>query len=97
MGYGARALQALNAYYSGEYLNLDEESREEPSYPDASAVDDVYLPLYAISYNELMSISQQIYSLITRPFVLPHRCRPFYNDSLRGNPRTWTILASLMG
>jgi len=41
MGYGARALQALNAYYSGEYFNLDESSREEPSYPDASAINEV--------------------------------------------------------
>lgn len=41
MGYGARALQALNAYYSNEYFNLDEASRPEPSYPDAAAVDEV--------------------------------------------------------
>ena len=41
MGYGARALQALNSYYSGEYFNLDEAPREEPSYPDPAAVDSV--------------------------------------------------------
>jgi hypothetical protein len=41
MGYGARALQALNAYYSGEYLNLDESAKPEVSYPDAAAIDDV--------------------------------------------------------
>jgi N-acetyltransferase 10 len=40
MGYGARALQALNTYYSGEYFNLDEAAREEPAYPDAAAVDE---------------------------------------------------------
>ncbi|KAA1475694.1 DUF699-domain-containing protein [Dentipellis sp. KUC8613] len=40
MGYGARALQALNAYYSGEYFNLDEAPTEEPSYPNAAAVDE---------------------------------------------------------
>lgn len=39
MGYGARALQALNAYYSGEYFNLDEAPRDEPMYPDVAAVD----------------------------------------------------------
>ncbi|KAI0314072.1 DUF699-domain-containing protein [Amylostereum chailletii] len=39
MGYGARALKALNMYYSGEYFNLDEAPREETSYPDAAAVD----------------------------------------------------------
>ncbi|KAI0299677.1 helicase-domain-containing protein [Multifurca ochricompacta] len=39
MGYGARALQALNAYYSGEYFNLDEAAKPEVSYPDAAAID----------------------------------------------------------
>lgn len=43
MGYGARALQALNAYYSGEYFNLDEAPRDEPMYPDVAAVDSVCL------------------------------------------------------
>lgn len=32
MGYGARALQALNSYYSGEYFNVEEEDRMEPAY-----------------------------------------------------------------
>jgi N-acetyltransferase 10 len=32
MGYGARALQALNAYYSGEYFNLDESTKVDASY-----------------------------------------------------------------
>ena len=41
MGYGARALKALNSYYSGEYLSLDESMREEPSYPNAAAFDPV--------------------------------------------------------
>ena len=41
MGYGSRALKALNSFYSGEYFNLDETSRPEPSYPDAAAFDQV--------------------------------------------------------
>jgi len=41
MGYGARALKALNSYYSGEYLNLDESMREEPVYPNAATFDPV--------------------------------------------------------
>lgn len=41
MGYGARALQALNSFYSGEYFNLDEEPRVESVYPDAAAIDPV--------------------------------------------------------
>ncbi|KAF5348578.1 hypothetical protein D9756_009670 [Leucocoprinus leucothites] len=39
MGYGSRALQALNSFYSGEYFSLEEESRPEPAYPDATAID----------------------------------------------------------
>jgi hypothetical protein len=38
MGYGSRALQALNSFYSGEYFNPDETSHPEPSYPDAAAI-----------------------------------------------------------
>lgn len=41
MGYGARALEALNSYYSGEYFNLDETVRQEQRYPDAAAFDSV--------------------------------------------------------
>lgn len=33
MGYGSRALKALNAYYSGEIVSVDEETRLEPEYP----------------------------------------------------------------
>ncbi|VDC00414.1 unnamed protein product [Peniophora sp. CBMAI 1063] len=40
MGYGRRALDALNAYYSGEYFSLDESVREEAMYPDAAAVEE---------------------------------------------------------
>ncbi|KZT09262.1 DUF699-domain-containing protein [Laetiporus sulphureus 93-53] len=40
MGYGARALQALNSFYSGEYFNLDEDNRPQPSYPDPAAIDE---------------------------------------------------------
>ncbi|KAG2094228.1 GNAT acetyltransferase 2-domain-containing protein [Suillus discolor] len=39
MGYGSRALKALNSFYSGEYFNLDEAIPAEPSYPDAAALD----------------------------------------------------------
>ncbi|KZT67219.1 DUF699-domain-containing protein [Daedalea quercina L-15889] len=40
MGYGARALQALNSFYSGEYFDLDETAQPEPSYPDPAAIDE---------------------------------------------------------
>ncbi|OCB85081.1 DUF699-domain-containing protein [Sanghuangporus baumii] len=39
MGYGARALQTLNSYYSGEYFDLDESTREEYSYPNPAQFD----------------------------------------------------------
>ncbi|PPQ68401.1 hypothetical protein CVT26_006073 [Gymnopilus dilepis] len=39
MGYGSRALQALNAFYSGEYFNLDEASKPEVQYPNPAAID----------------------------------------------------------
>lgn len=41
MGYGARALQALNSFYSGEYFSLDEATEAEQAYPDPSRVDEV--------------------------------------------------------
>ncbi|KAL4073177.1 GNAT acetyltransferase 2-domain-containing protein [Scleroderma yunnanense] len=41
MGYGSRALKALNEFYSGDYFSLDEASRVEPSYPDVTTIDPV--------------------------------------------------------
>jgi N-acetyltransferase 10 len=41
MGYGSRAIQALNSYFSGEYFSLDEEMKDEAEYPDVGAVDPV--------------------------------------------------------
>jgi len=41
MGYGARALQALNAYYSGEYFNLDESAKVNASYSDPVTTNEV--------------------------------------------------------
>lgn len=44
MGYGSRALQALNSFYSGEYFNLDESVAPEKNYPDHVAIDPVSIP-----------------------------------------------------
>jgi N-acetyltransferase 10 len=33
MGFGSRALEALNTFYNGEYLNLDEVPKSDPSIP----------------------------------------------------------------
>ena len=41
MGYGSRALQALNEFYSGDYVNLDEIEKAEESYPDPGVVEPV--------------------------------------------------------
>ncbi|KAJ6606812.1 GNAT acetyltransferase 2-domain-containing protein [Mycena sp. CBHHK59/15] len=39
MGYGSRALQALNSFYSGEYYNYDETELAPPSYPNLGDID----------------------------------------------------------
>ncbi|KAF4610814.1 hypothetical protein D9613_007060 [Agrocybe pediades] len=39
MGYGSRALKALNSFYSGEYFNLDENHKPEVHYPKPSEID----------------------------------------------------------
>ncbi|KAF8836172.1 DUF699-domain-containing protein [Paxillus ammoniavirescens] len=40
MGYGSRALKALNSFYSGEYFSLSENAlSNEPSYPDVTLTD----------------------------------------------------------
>ncbi|KAF8955773.1 DUF699-domain-containing protein [Flammula alnicola] len=39
MGYGSRALKALNSFYSGEYFNLDESTKPEVHYPDPTVID----------------------------------------------------------
>ncbi|KAK1223269.1 N-acetyltransferase 10 [Marasmius sp. AFHP31] len=39
MGYGSRALQALNEFYSGDYVNLDEIEKAEENYPDPGVVE----------------------------------------------------------
>lgn len=50
MGYGSRALRALNEFYSGECLSVDESTRTERLYPDASAIDPVRLFLCTLIY-----------------------------------------------
>jgi hypothetical protein len=41
MGYGSRALQALNAFYSGEYYNFEEAESAAPSYANIGDFDPV--------------------------------------------------------
>ncbi|KAF9014019.1 GNAT acetyltransferase 2-domain-containing protein [Cyathus striatus] len=38
MGYGSRALQALNSFYSGEYFSLDENILQESEYPNPAEI-----------------------------------------------------------
>jgi N-acetyltransferase 10 len=52
MGYGSRALKALNSFYSGEYFILDEASRPEPSYPDVTAIDKVGSQFFLMFYQK---------------------------------------------
>ncbi len=58
MGYGARALQALNSFYSGEYFNLDEVPVDEPSYPNVAKVDPVSFFVNPITLRSLMPRSK---------------------------------------
>lgn len=72
MGYGARALQALNSFYSGEYFNLDEGPAPEPSYPDPAAIDEVCLLIESSHYSATtyQFFSSQSTNLLTdRPTI----------------------------
>jgi len=66
MGYGSRALQGLNSFYSGEYFNLDETSHLERSHPDATATDkafpiifpqELYIPVNELDNHTVRSIN----------------------------------------
>jgi hypothetical protein len=92
MGYGARALQALNAYYSGEYFNLDESAKPEVSYPDGAAIDDVRWKLLHCLTRELILISLLLFLLTT---LLSDRLIPCLlscNVLPSANPRILTTL-----
>jgi N-acetyltransferase 10 len=69
MGYGARALQALNAYYSGEFLNLDESSKPEVCYADVMGIDEVCQNVHHLSQS--LTIGQSATLLSDRPTVRP--------------------------
>ena len=46
MGYGARALQALEAFYRGDYFNLDESEAAPAEYSRDDRIDQVGNALY---------------------------------------------------
>lgn len=50
MGYGSRALEALDSYYSGQLLNLNEQKKtdQSESFEQASKVDAVCPTSYGI-------------------------------------------------
>nr|GAT55769.1 predicted protein [Mycena chlorophos] len=52
MGYGSRALEALNAFYSGEYYDFDEAEKAAPKYPKLGGFD----PMTADLHSETPSI-----------------------------------------
>lgn len=51
MGYGSRALKALNSFYTGEYFNLDEAPQEEDyqTFEEAAAFAKVYFERFMLS------------------------------------------------
>jgi hypothetical protein len=97
MGYGARALQALNAYYSGEYFNLDESVKANALNPDTMTINEV---CHSLSYQltrSLPLISPPVFSLTILLLGQPQPCFPSYKDLLNVNPRTLTTLVYRTG
>jgi|SRR6266850_5892153 len=92
MGYGARALQALNAYYSGEYFNLDESAKVDALYPDTVTINEVCHSLPYQLTRSLPLISPPAFSLTILLSDQPLQCLPSYKDLLNVNPRTLTTL-----
>jgi len=90
MGYGARALQALNAYYSGEYFNLDESAKVDASYSDAVTTSEVCHTLPDLLTRGLPLVSPPPFSLTIRLSDQPLPCLPSYKGLLNVNPRIST-------
>jgi hypothetical protein len=88
MGYGARALQVLNAYYSGEYFNLDETAKVDVSYSDIVTINEVCQNLAAISRGSLPFISRPRFSLTILLSDQSLLCLPYCKDSQSVNLRT---------
>lgn len=89
MGYGSRALQALNAFYSGEYLNLDENPRMEQDYPDPTAIDPVSPLSLKVGLDSMKRVvltqvyhlcSLQTFSQMHQQSVHQTLCPPSFND-----------------
>lgn len=96
MGYGARALQALNAYYSGEYFNLDESAKVDDPYFDAVTTDEVCHTLPHQLTRSLPLVSPPPFLPTTRLSDQPLQCLPSCKDLLNVNPRTSTTSACRM-
>jgi hypothetical protein len=98
MGYGARALQALNTYYSGEYFNLDEFSKPEVSYVDATVIDEVCQNIPPFPSREISpKISPLPFSPTILPSDLPLQCLLSCNASRNVNRRISITSAFRMG
>lgn len=79
MGYGSRALKALNAYYSGEIMSVDEETRAEPEYPSPGKVGKVRFAVFkGVPVSLTIGVSQRICSRMNLPSVRHRRCRHYY-------------------
>lgn len=91
MGYGSRALQALNSFYSGELLNLDEVTAEVEieTFEEASKISAVSLDFFALitgaSADEVNRT--QLYKRIRLEFEMLLKCHHFYKDFRNDNQR----------
>jgi hypothetical protein len=97
MGYGARALQALNAYFSGEYFNLDETAKVDVAYSDIASINEVCQNHASISQESLPFISPPRFSPTILLSDQPLLCLPYCKDSQSVNLRASTTSACHTG
>lgn len=97
MGYGARALNALNAYYSGEYFDLNESAKANVSYSDTATINEVCQNFAIISHGSLSFISPPAFSPTILQLDQPLQCLPSCKDLQSVSLRTSITLVCRSG
>lgn len=99
MGYGSRALQSLNSFYSGELLNLDEVMAEMDieTFEDVAKVDEVGWLGQSDPFSRSLTHTITHRTPPSKPTrsasVTPLACLPSSSASRSVNPRTSTTSA----
>lgn len=65
MGYGSRALEALDEFYTGKYFNLNESETQEPSYKNTASFISVRIQTRRPIYSILFAFFQDADDLLT--------------------------------